>query len=341
MKTIGRILIGIFLLANFNSVRAETRLDFDGDGRTDFGIARIAVADGGPYWDWWINRSSDSGLILNRFGLAPDLSVPTFPPGDTLTPADFDGDRKTDLAVWRPSYVDGMSAFYILNSSDSTLRIENFGKFGDFVSAVGDFDGDGRADPAAYRYSYAVKKLNSFIYRGSRNNPSGALTTVLMGIGTGVVHYPGDFDGDGKQDFCLYNTVNGGFTLRRSSDGGSETINLGTANDYPRAGGDFDGDGRSDFCVIKVADHGQFKWYIRERDGGGTGINPIVWGRHYSSQPWDQWLGGGDYDGDGRSDIGVVSQSGSQLIFRIRRASNGALLEFPWGLSGDFILGKM
>jgi hypothetical protein len=106
-----------------------TQFDFDGDSRADVSFFR---GDGGL---WYIAKST-GGTIAPQWGLATDKIVP----------ADFDGDLKTDFAVWRESDFN----FYILNSLDFSVRIENFGLAGD-IPTGGDFDGDNRADVAVYR----------------------------------------------------------------------------------------------------------------------------------------------------------------------------------------------
>ena len=64
--------------------------------------------------------------------------------------ADFDGDRKTDIAVYRGS----TGQWFILRSSDGSNTVRQWGDptLGD-IPVVGDFDGDGKADRAVYRGS--------------------------------------------------------------------------------------------------------------------------------------------------------------------------------------------
>jgi hypothetical protein len=66
---------------------------------------------------WYVKNSATTTYTPYVFGLAEDIP----------TPGDFDGDGKSDIAVFRPS--DG--TWYIVNSSNSSYTILQFGQNGD------------------------------------------------------------------------------------------------------------------------------------------------------------------------------------------------------------------
>lgn len=341
---------------------SDANADFDGDGKTDYSVARdtsatLAGTSNGVMGahtireklqmqaekgvlpndpelgaansiTWFINNSGNGSVTISDFGQAAT---------DFLVPNDYDGDGKDDLAVWRPG-APTVAAFYIFQSSTSTIRTELFGQTGDDPAITGDYDGDNKADVATYRCP-ALGAGNGqcvFFYRGSLNNPGGNVTYVPWGFGQTFDFFvnPGDFDGDGKYDFCIQRTrpgqsEAGQFVLLRSSDFGVEYIDWGNASDIILPG-DYDADGRSDFAVRRSV--GGFRHhYILERDGGGTGTSPIVFGITGDvSTP-------GDYDGDGRTDISIWRPSANPdaNFFWVLRSSNSSVSQFEWGLQVD------
>ena len=67
-------------------------------------------------------------------------------PGDRWVAADFDGDNKGDVAIFRPSTGD----WWWIRSSDSVVNAIHWGVNGD-TPVQADYDGDGKTDVAVYR----------------------------------------------------------------------------------------------------------------------------------------------------------------------------------------------
>jgi hypothetical protein len=81
--------------------------DFDGDGKTDYAVWRGKGAGTSGTWYWL--QSSDGGFHALNFGTGGIYGV-----GDLPVPGDYDGDGKTDQAVWRPATP---STFYVNRSA--------------------------------------------------------------------------------------------------------------------------------------------------------------------------------------------------------------------------------
>lgn len=257
---------------------------------------------------------------------------------DNIISADFDGDGADDVAIWRPGPPD-TAAFYSINSSDLTYRVDAFGQDGDNTTIVGDYDGDGRDDSASFR----CPELGSdpgqcyFFYRASSNNPTNGITYIPWGFGDSLTYYPypGDFDGDGKHDFCLQAANPDApqqaiFVLQlNDANYSQEFIHWGYSSDF-LAPGDYDGDGRSDFTVVRNENRDGLDrrvFYILHRDGTTRGAE---WGITDTDD-----IVPGDYDGDGAQDIAVYRWNSPEPRFWILPSNGDPHFTFQFGLTGD------
>jgi hypothetical protein len=295
-------------------------LDFDGDGKTDYALLR----DNGSVFTWYVLGSQSGSIIGSQWGLDTDHPVP----------ADYDGDGKTDIAVWRDG-PPNQAAFYIFLSGTNTIRIDFFGQTGDLAKIVADYDGDGKADEAVYRPGANPGDQSYFFVRGSLNNPTGAISYVPWGI-DGDVPTSGDFDGDGKADFVVRRDSGGqGVYYLLKSGGGTEVVFWGLSTDSMLPG-DYDGDGKSDFCVARINGN-SYNVFILTRTGGGTGASPIV----FASQNSNDDAAFGDYDGDGKIDVGIFRRGdASGNSFWIRSSADGSVTVKQWGQQNDRALGE-
>ncbi|MBS1793472.1 MAG: VCBS repeat-containing protein [Acidobacteria bacterium] len=317
----------------------KTVVDFNGDGKTDFAILRPAANAPGAQYTWWIrnNGAADGEFTALPLGLRA-IDVPV--------PADFDGDGKSDIAVFRFQNTGAGGAnndagtWYILESSTNRFRIEKFGQTGDNATVVDDFDGDGKADLAVYRINSAAQGPGQayFMYRGSLNNPEGKVTVVPWGMRYGAQSeqaddpYTGDFDGDGRADFAVQRQSD---LTSTNSNTPAEFHILTAAGNYSVqyfgwksdrvVPGDYDGDGKTDLCVVRGfnVSPSQITWYIRY--SGGQPDEAVPFGQGINTG-----FAQGDYDGDGKTDIAFFVASRGEFWFRSSADSN-SVKAYRWG----------
>lgn len=320
-----------FEVSGFNAAPSgQTFMDFDGDGKTDFGVTRWGAAPSDPT-EWFILKSGGSNgdyaytQFGSRAGTHRIFSGAAIV--DIVVPADYDGDGKTDIAVYRGGATAAapQSYFYIMNSADNTIRIEQWGTRNDLANIMGDYDGDGKADLAVWRPG-----AQSTFY--VRKSTDGGMIAVDWGISSDR-QVLGDFDGDGKMDFSVarINSTTGESNLYtlRSSDGQYEIKPL----PYPYlfiVPGDYDGDGITDIATINNKLN-KFEWKINR---SGDGITEIIEAGTYSLDFPAQ----GDYDGDGKTDIAVFRKTGTgsanQSSFWVRN-QDGSYTVTQWGNGFD------
>jgi thermitase len=277
-------------------------LDFDGDGRTDF--SAVQANPNGNVMTWH-NRLSANGYAPITFGSAAT---------DFAVPADYDGDGKTDIGVWRNT----TGTFYFLRSSDNTAQAFAFGQTLDSPMMTQDFDGDGKADFTVTRYQ------NGNLFWYIHGTTSGFRAVQFGNSKDKPIR--GDYDGDGRADIAVYRNTTGSpantFFIHRSSDNQVTAMTFGTSATDKVVPGDYDGDGKTDIAVWRTTTG---VWYY-VRSGNGS-INAFQFGQS-ADIPTP-----GDYDGDGKTDFAVWRRDANQTAvgyFYVQGSASG-LSAFPWG----------
>ncbi len=276
------------------------RLDFDGDGVSDYGCYDATGLAGLVLPGQWFFMRSRLGFDgSTRFGY----------PGTIPLVGDFDGDGLADYGCYDPNGVPGSAAqgsWYLMTSS-AGFKTYVFGYPGT-VPVVGDFDGDGVDDFGCYD----AKGIPGVVAPGSWYfmMSTAGFKTDRFGY-PGTVPVVGDFDGDGRADYGCYDdtgvrgVVPPGSWYFRMSTAGFKTYTFGYPGTVPVVG-DFDGDGTDDFgCYDAVGISGSVspgQWYFMKSASGFSKLSRFG---HYGAVPVI-----GDFDGDGRDDPGLYNAAG-------------------------------
>jgi hypothetical protein len=317
------------------------QVDFDGDARRD-----IAV---------WIAPESPSGTghfsvrLSSRDWTGTTLEIDFGGLGDTPVLADYDGDGKTDIAVFQPGGgIDRndpsdrrgywrwcrSSAYTSIDvmtcTASSALRTLDFGMRDSLPLPGLDFDGDPSTPELAVYRKDATTNRGHFSFRPVSGN--GTYTDVTLGSWS-AVPLPGLYDDDERTDLVVYNRHTAAFELKLSSQSYGTTIVRQFSKDYiPREGsGELDSPGAYPLAGMMSLRNGKprraiavwfphdGRWSIGWDPAASSSTHTCSWGSDGETP-----LAGIDRNRDGRSDFAIIQpdDGAGRGVLHIKTASS-------------------
>ncbi|MCB5292617.1 GH25 family lysozyme [Arthrobacter sp. SO3] len=288
--------------------------DFDGDGTNDLAGRR-------PDGSLWLYSNTGRAVLVNGRQIGSGWGIYN----DIVGTGDANGDRMADFVASDPT---GAVYFYagtaMKDQGYQTAR--KIGDYGwgtfDALVAVQDFNGDGKGDLLARKPDGTL-----WFYPG---NGAGAYGTPKR-IGdygwnafdafAGV----GDFNGDGKNDLVARKPDGtlwlyaGTGRVDSGSNGYAGATKIGLAGwevfDTITGVGDFNGDGKNDLLARKP--NGSLWLYkgTGKIDANNSGYQGAVKVGDYGWDAFDQLIGTGDFNADGKNDLLARRPDGTLWLY--------------------------
>lgn len=300
--------------------------DFNGDGHTDVAVFYDYPDDQTGIWVFWGNGTggfSNPTLAWESGTNAWDATA--------IKPVvgDFNGDGKADIAAFY-NYGNATTSLFVFYSQGTTFS-NPVGVWGSGAgnwdwnamrAVAGDFNGDGVTDIAVmYAYPNDLTSIDMFLGNGS-GGFSGPVGWWSSGTGNwngnSTKLAAGDVNHDGKADIiAMYNYGNDNtsvfvfYSQGTSFSSPQGQWNSGAGNwswsQSKLVSGDFNGDGQGDLGVFYGYPHGETAlWVFYGNSSGGLSAPVVDWDSGVNQWDWSRVVPfSGDYNGDGRTDIGA------------------------------------
>lgn len=282
-------------LSEYFAIYNHKSNDFNGDN-----VADIAFFDQ-TNKNWHIvylnkDKTVSDQIIRTNHILELDSQTPYLP-----IPSDYDGDSKTDIALFNPI----TREWSIIQSSTSQISRYRWGNEIGELPLPADLDGDTKTDISVYN-SISQSSFPSLL--SSTNYQFSNIGTITSPID--ITAYS-DIDGDNKADYIIFKPHESSFNVFLSTKGYNLTppLVIKSGNLLSRVVlDDFDGDKKVDLATWTPNDGAweiHFSKYLLSNEvndneeAGPKSFITVLGGPGDIPMP-------GDYDGDGKSDIGIL-----------------------------------
>lgn len=277
--------------------------DFDGDKISDIAFYNSQS----KIWTIIYGKDfSEEAIDIKKTLLNGDSSDDVYYP----LPADYDGDSKTDIALFNRN----SSTWHILRSSTASNQPPNVWCSGlDEIPIPADLEGDSKADLSCYnstdrRWPTLLSSNSSYYTKSFNTNVSD-------------ISIYSDIDGDNKSDFIVYNpgiqsfsvylavdckeTPSGGFSCGGGGNVATKSIIVKVGKPTSRVvTSDYDGDGKIDLATWDPVDGSWEIAFAKNFLSASEGKTDVTYKLGLAGDiPMP-----GDYNGDGSSEIAVFHQ---------------------------------
>ena len=292
--------------------------DYNGDGRQDLLYLHKDYVTHG----WRLMAGLDSGFAAPVTWQAYEAVVYTRTSGAWIYPGDYNGDGKRDLLYLAKSY-STLGWRLMVGGVNTAAAPVTWHAYEPVQSSSarpwvypGDYDGDGKQDLLYLDKDYrnrGWRLLASLGDRAAMPVTWQAYEPINFSEANGIWMYPGDYNGDGKQDLLYLHKDYSRYGWRLMAGEGRSGAPPVTFHAYERLRGsswgvwmypgDYNGDGKQDLLYLHD-DYSTYGWRLVASQGV-TGASPVTFHtyEHLFGNSRGAWIHPGDYNGDGKQDL--------------------------------------